>query len=192
MSWDEEAATWDDNEAVRCYAAAAFKSLEQTASAHGLDLAGASALDFGCGTGLLTEKLAGTCARVDAVDSSAAMLAVLQDKIARGGWSHVHTFNALPEAEGRHDLVLCSSVCAFLEDYPSTVTGLAGQLREGGLLLQWDWELDPEADEPFGLTREGIRAALQGAGLQVLSVDTGFSVPFEDQTMRPLLGVGRR
>ncbi|MCG8554916.1 MAG: hypothetical protein MJD61_06455 [Proteobacteria bacterium] len=58
--------------------------------------------------------------------------------------------------------------------------------------VQWDWELDPTAAEPFGLTVDGITQALVDAGLQVVSVGTGFDVPIEGQHMQPVMGVGRR
>ena len=41
MSWDDEAATWDDNQAVRTYAAAAFRSLQELLAKRGLSLQGA-------------------------------------------------------------------------------------------------------------------------------------------------------
>ncbi len=191
MSWDEEAATWDKDPAVRAYAGAAFESLVAAAGAFSLKLTGARVCDFGCGTGLLTERLAERVARVDAVDSSGAMLAVLADKIERQRWADVRAHAALP-ADETYDLVVCSSVCAFLEDYPGTVEELVCRLRPGGAFVQWDWELDPAAEEPFGLTRQVIHGCLEAAGLEVLTVDTGFSVPFEDQVMRPLMGLGRK
>lgn len=55
MSWDEYADTWDADEAARAYAVAVCSNLEELASAHGLQLQGATVFDFGCGTGLLTD-----------------------------------------------------------------------------------------------------------------------------------------
>lgn len=192
MTWDKEAATWDTEVAVRLYSEAAFASLEQATSQHGVPLEGASVCDFGCGTGLMTEKLAGRCARIDCVDSSTAMLEVLEAKGRRAGWAHVQTYTELPSVGEVYSLIVCSSVCAFVDDYPGTLARLARRLRPGGLLVQWDWELDPEAEEPFGLSEQGIRQGLSGAGLEVLSVGVGFSVPFEDRVMRPLMGVGKK
>ena len=88
--WDEHAAGWDDNEAVRAYADAAHASLVSAVAAAGIELAGANVCDFGCGTGLLTERLvAAGCRHVDAVDTSSAMRAVLAAKIERHGWQQV-------------------------------------------------------------------------------------------------------
>jgi predicted TPR repeat methyltransferase len=192
MTWDDEAAGWDSNPAVRTYASAAFASLEAAAEEHGFALNGARVCDFGCGTGLLAERLADRCARVDAVDSSGAMLAVLEDKIARRGWTHVNGSVELPTGGEPYDLMVCSSVCAFVEDYDGTVRRLVSRLAPGGTFVQWDWELNPDDEEPYGLTREAIRACLEGAGLEVLRVDTGFEQPFEDEVMRPLMGLGRK
>lgn len=192
MNWDEYAATWDEGEAQRAYAEAAFDSLRKAAPGLGVSLTAARICDFGCGTGLLTEKVAPAASRVDAIDRSPAMLDVLRAKIGREGWDHVHPHTTLPTKSGPYDLVLCSSVCAFLDDYPGMVIGLAARLGPGGLFVQWDWELEPESEEPFGLSRDAVRAALQRAGLERVTVDTAFAVAIDDQTMRPLMGVGRK
>jgi SAM-dependent methyltransferase len=97
-----------------------------------------------------------------------------------------------PLAEGVFDVILCSSVCAFLPDYPGTVALLAERLAPGGVFVQWDWERDPSAEEPSGLTTDEIHAALAGAGLTVESVGVGFEATVEGMTMRPLMGVGQR
>ena len=192
MTWDEAAATWDTDEVTRAYAAAAFASLERLLATEATSLDGARVLDFGCGTGLLTEQLASRCSAIDAVDASQSMLAVLAAKIEREGWQHVRALAEVPAESAPYNLVVCSSVCAFLDDYPAEVSRLAEGLRPGGLFMQWDWELDPADDEPFGMTRDGIRSGLTGAGLEVIQVETAFSVPIGEHTMRPLLGVGRK
>lgn len=190
-SWDEHASGWDDHPAVVAYANAAFASLVGVT-----ELAGKRVLDFGCGTGLLTERLAPQVAEVIAVDASAEMVKVLAAKALANvrftvaEWT-AETIGADPLAAEPFDIVVCSSVCAFLPDYPAAVAMLAERLVPGGLFVQWDWELDPEADEPFGLTREAIRAALENAGLTVVSVDTGFEAAVQDMVMRPVMGVGR-
>lgn len=191
MEWDEYAADWDGTVAVQEYALAALGSLEELASARGFPLVGARVCDFGCGTGLLLERLADRCAQIDAVDSSPAMLDVLRAKIEQHGWTHVRLSDEVPPVGEPYDLVVCSSVCAFLDDYPGAARRLVSRLRAGGLFVQWDWELDPGEADPFGLSRESIRSALAAAGLVDIEVATAFTIEVEGETMRPLVGVGR-
>ncbi len=192
MEWDAYAADWDDDLAARRYAEAAFDSLLDRAARRGISIQGVDACDFGCGTGLLTERLAERCDAIDAVDASPAMLAVLDAKIERHGWTHVRTMTAPPPPPVAYDLVVCSSVCAFLDDYAGTAALLVDRLRPGGLFVQWDWELDPTDEDPHGLSRTGIHEVLTAAGLTAVEVDTGFSVEVEHQPMCPLMGVGRK
>jgi predicted TPR repeat methyltransferase len=190
--WDEYAAGWDDDPGARAYAAAAFDSLCEILVFHDLSLDGARVCDFGCGTGLLTERLIDRADAIDAIDSSPAMREVLTEKIARHGWADVHPKALLESAAERYDLIVCSSVCGFLEDYPGTVVALVAALQPDGLFVQWDWEADPSDADPHGLTRLEIRDALTAAGLESVQVDVGFRADFEGETMAPLMGSGRR
>ena len=117
---------------------------------------------------------------------------VLDDKIERHGWPHVSTGRSLPTDGGGYDLVVCSSVCSFLDDYPATAAELANLLNPGGLFVQWDWERKDDDGDSHGLTRPEISSALTTAGLEAVEVRVGFEVPMGEQTMRPLMGTGRR
>ena len=189
-SWDDWADGWDDDPAARAYSRAAYASLVDDLERRGIALTGASVLDFGCGTGLLTEQLIEDVASVHAVDLSPKMIAVLDAKIVQNGWSSVETSLDVPDRDETWDLIVCSSVCSFLDDYPGTVAALAGRLNPGGLFIQWDWEA--AAEDEHGLTRTAISAALDDAGLTDTEVRVAFSIPVEDQTMEPLLGSGVR
>lgn len=199
MSWDDYAEGWDDDEGARAYAAAAFASLQAVVQKFDGGLSGVRVLDFGCGTGLLSTQLASAGAEVVALDPSEGMQAVLRAKVARQGLDRVHPVTGTLEAldaqvalGSRFTLVVCSSVCAFLDDYPQTAKALAARLEPGGWLVQWDWARDPNADEPFGLTREEIAIALKDAGLGEVSVDVGFRIEAAGKVMAPLMGMGRR
>lgn len=209
--WDEHAAGWDTDEAARTYAAEVAASLGRTLDSFAplpgttalgntalgntalgdTDLAGTRVIDFGCGTGLLTEHLVAGGADVVAIDTSPAMLAVLDQKIADRGWTSVRTAVDISGMTGGFDLVVCSSVCSFLDDYPEMVERLVDLLGPGGAFAQWDWERMGGSDGE-GLTRNEISEALHGAGLTDVGVDTAFTVSMFGETMRPLIGRGRR
>jgi len=89
-----------------------------------------------------------------------------------------------------YDLVVCSSVCSFLHDYPGTAADLTSLLRSGGLFVHWDWERS--AHDSDGLSRDEITDALNRAGPVNFSVKTCFVVSVSDNTMSPLMGVGQR
>ena len=188
--WDQYADGWDDDPAARSYAAAAFTSLRELLDESTVSLAGAAVLDFGCGTGLLTERLIGAGASVLAVDTSHAMLNVLGSKPQLADSSAVETSTTLPSSGERFDLVVCSSVCSFLDDYPASVVALLGLLKPAGIFVQWDWERAPGDDH--GLTRDEIVGALDAAGLGNVEVRIGFEVDFEGEPMAPLMGHGAK
>lgn len=197
MSWDDAAASWDDDPAVRTYAGAAYRSLLEALEQRGQRLDGAAVLDFGCGTGLLTEAIAPKAGRVIALDISAAMVAVLERKVAAGGLDHVEPIagdlsRLLADPDRAPlDLIVASSVCGFLPDYPKTVTELASLLRPGGLFVQWDWAYTSSDEGPYGLKETQIEAALTGAGLVQVTVDIGFDAPLGEHRMRPWRGIGQ-
>jgi RimJ/RimL family protein N-acetyltransferase len=188
--WDAHASGWDDDPAARAYATAAFESLERLLQREAVDLDGAVVLDFGCGTGLLTERLADAGATVHAVDTSTAMLDVLRSKHDLVASGRVVTDTDLPSPTTTFRVVVCSSVCAFLEDHPATVADLVGRLEPGGLFVQWDWERTP-GDE-HGLTRDQIATALHACGLVDVEVSVGFDIEIGGHRMAPLMGEGRR
>ena len=208
--WDDAADGWDGDDATLAYAAAAFDSLAAVLDAAGVSLAGARVLDFGCGTGLLTEHLVDGGAAVVAMDTSRAMIAVLDAKVAERGWTTVRTTTSLTAdsndgvgAAGAFDLVVCSSVLGFVDDYPATVSELASRLRSGGLFVQWDWEradsdthegTDDDTDDDtddHGLSGDEIVSALTAAGLVDGTVVEAFRIPIGEHTMAPLMGHGR-
>lgn len=189
-AWAESAATWDENPAVRLYAEAAHRSLLDVLERESVALSSCDVLDFGCGTGLLTALLVPDARSVAGLDSSPAMLERFRAKVEQAGWDNVRVeAGPLPE-EDRFDLIVASSVLGFVPDLQETVSLLASHLREGGLLVQWDWEAKPGDSD--GVSRDGMRAAYESAGLDVRTIDVGFELDVEGYTMAPLLGVARR
>src|SRR5690606_26261990 len=92
MDWEGEAKTWDGDPAVRTYAQAAFEALLDVAKSHSIALEGARVLDFGCGTGVLAEKIAHAGGSVIAADQSPGMIEVLRHKVAAQKLSKIFPF----------------------------------------------------------------------------------------------------
>ena len=130
--WDEYAAGWNENKDVVRYADLAYQSLCELVSPQGLNV-----LDFGCGTGCLTDNLAEEARSIVGLDTSLAMLAVLERK----DLPNVETLGVelTSEAVAKHpilqspfDLIVASSVCGFLPDYEGSLALLASLLAPGG------------------------------------------------------------
>ena len=189
-SWDEYAEDWDSNSDVIAYSRLAFDSL----CAH-YNLAGLKVLDFGCGTGLLTEKIASMASSVLAVDSSSKMINVLKEK----SLTNVSTLaceiseesiNANPILKSGYDLIVASSVCAFVSDFEKTLSDLKLLLNPGGIFMQWDWKrTDNEPD--FGFNDELITRAYSKVGLSLVKVSTEFSPTSEKGTMEVIMGIAK-
>ncbi len=127
------------------------------------------------------------------------MVQVLAAKVEQLGWSNVDAIAASVNSAHHErpelfalpfDIVVSSSVCAFLDDYAGTVATLTSLLKPGGSFVQWDWELNREDSEPFGLTRAQVVDALTGADLVGIRVETAFKIDVDGERMSPLIGFG--
>ena len=191
-SWDEAATGWDTRADTRLYAERAFESWNRKIAPLVSDLTESRVLDFGCGTGLLTEKLAPLCGHIVAVDTSAGMIDVLRSKIVDERIGNITplvtlidsaAINETPELSDKFDLVVASSVCSFLPDYDSTLRDLSSALKPGGLFAQWDWL--------SGMPIERIRGAYETLGLINLGVEEAFAMTMEHESMSVVLGIAR-
>lgn len=187
-SWDDYADGWDSNEAVILYCQKAYESLLNI-----VDLEGRKVLDFGCGTGLLTERISDHAMSVVAIDPSKKMISVLTDKHLK----NVHVINSELTQDlinndevlrGGFDVIVASSALAFVSDYQETLNLLKQLLRKGGFLVQWDWLKEP--DEPgIGFSEELIELALKQAGFSKYSTSVPFSMEGSDGSMNVVMGI---
>src|SRR5438067_68300 len=79
-------------------------------------LAGKSALDVGCGAGLLAEPLARLGARVSGIDASPELIAAARSHAAATGLPIDYHSGDLQEMEGQFDLVTCMEVIEHVAD----------------------------------------------------------------------------
>jgi len=98
-------------------------------------LEGKSALDVGCGAGLLAEPLARLGAKVTAIDASAELIAAAKDHAA--GADLDIDYRAIPvENLGcEYDLVTCMEVIEHVAEPAAFVAALAKRLAPGSLLI---------------------------------------------------------
>jgi 2-polyprenyl-6-hydroxyphenyl methylase / 3-demethylubiquinone-9 3-methyltransferase len=98
-------------------------------------LAGRTALDVGCGAGLVCEPLARLGAEVTGVDAAAENVEVARVHAAAGGLRIDYRAGSVENLEARFDLVTCFEVIEHASDQPGFVRGLARAVAPGGLLV---------------------------------------------------------
>jgi ubiquinone/menaquinone biosynthesis C-methylase UbiE len=95
---------------------------------------GAAILEIGCGTGQLTEQLAGHGFRLTAIDIGPSMVAAARRRLAKADVSfHVTSFEDLPAPDESFDLIISSSAFHWI-DPEIAFSKSARLLRPGGWL----------------------------------------------------------
>jgi 2-polyprenyl-6-hydroxyphenyl methylase/3-demethylubiquinone-9 3-methyltransferase len=98
-------------------------------------LEGKSALDVGCGAGLLTEPLARLGAAVTGIDASPEVIAVARDHAQRMGLKIDYRAGDVQELDGQFDLITAMEVIEHVANPAAFVKALAKRLTPGGLLV---------------------------------------------------------
>ncbi|KPF78200.1 3-demethylubiquinone-9 3-methyltransferase [alpha proteobacterium AAP81b] len=101
-------------------------------------LAGLTALDIGCGAGLMTEPLARMGAEVTGIDAAPENIAAAEAHAAAGGLAIGYRALSVEElaAEGvSADIVTCFEVVEHVADRDSFFAALARLVRPGGLVV---------------------------------------------------------
>lgn len=98
-------------------------------------LEGKTALDVGCGAGLLAEPLARLGAQVTAIDAASELIAVAREHAAGQGLEIDYRHAAVENLEGSFDLVTSMEVIEHVADPQAFLNSLAARLAPGGLLI---------------------------------------------------------
>ncbi|GAA0267893.1 bifunctional 2-polyprenyl-6-hydroxyphenol methylase/3-demethylubiquinol 3-O-methyltransferase UbiG [Alteraurantiacibacter aestuarii] len=99
-------------------------------------LAGKSALDVGCGAGLLAEPLARLGANVTGVDAAAENIAAARLHAEGSSLNIAYRHGELGALGlGQFDLITCMEVLEHVADKPAFVAQLAAHLAPGGLMI---------------------------------------------------------
>ena len=94
-----------------------------------------SALDVGCGAGLLAEPLARLGAMVTGIDATPEVIAVAREHAAAIGLEIDYRVGDVQALGGQYDLVTCLEVIEHIADPATFLKALAARLAPGGLLI---------------------------------------------------------
>ncbi|MGE4489621.1 MAG: ArsR/SmtB family transcription factor [Kiritimatiellales bacterium] len=149
------------------------------AAALAAGFSGKTVADIGCGEGDLTLLLARFVKRVVAVDLSAQMLRVVQERSAEAGLSRRVTvekgdLEKLPLADGGMDAVFISQVLHHAARPAKALEETARILKPGGRLILLDlaqhdqeWTREEWADQWLGFDEREMRGWLKEVGLKI-------------------------
>jgi 2-polyprenyl-6-hydroxyphenyl methylase/3-demethylubiquinone-9 3-methyltransferase len=98
-------------------------------------LTGRTALDVGCGAGLLAEALARLGASVTGIDASPDVIAVARNHAGAMGLAIDYRQGDVQQLEGRFDLITCMEVIEHVAEPAAFVRALAARLAPDGLLV---------------------------------------------------------
>ena len=98
-------------------------------------LDGKTALDVGCGAGLLAEPLRRLGARVTGIDASPEVIAVARDHSTTVGLEIDYRTGDVQQLEGQFDLITCMEVIEHVADPAAFIRALAKRLAANGLLI---------------------------------------------------------
>jgi 2-polyprenyl-6-hydroxyphenyl methylase/3-demethylubiquinone-9 3-methyltransferase len=153
-------------------------------------LAGKTALDVGCGAGLLAEPLARLGAKVTAIDPAAELIEAAREHAAGQGLDIDYRVSAIENFKGMFDLITSMEVIEHTADPQQFLNDLAKRLARNGLLMlstpnatSWSKLITITLGEGFGAIPKGthdfdkfiaperMKQLLANAGLKCLDVE---------------------
>lgn len=186
--FDERAATWDDDPAkVERARAIADRIREVVAPQPGTRL-----LEYGAGTGLVSQTLRDRVGPVTLADSSRGMLEVLHAKVAAGTIADARVWDLDlgrdPVPDERFDLLVTAMVLHHIPDLQPVLRAFATMLADGGRLCVADLEHedgsfhDEDFDGHHGFDRDALAVELEAAGFDEVRFEHGCEIVRDGRT----------
>ncbi|WOH36398.1 class I SAM-dependent methyltransferase [Thalassotalea fonticola] len=188
--WDEYAEGWDIDPSVEVYANKAFAELVKKVNLDALTV-----LDFGCGTGALTQLISPEVKNIVAIDPSSEMIKCLDKKSLKNvatisDYLSEGIIKKHSRFHDKFDLVVASSVCGFLPSYEETLTLLKSVLKVGGTFIQWDWLAEDDSSS-MGLSEARVRQAFESNQFIDIQVTSPFIMESSKGKMSVLMACGK-
>jgi predicted TPR repeat methyltransferase len=184
--FDDKAATWDDDPAKGERAQTVASAIRDAVP---LDPS-TRMLEYGAGTGLVTQALRAVVGPVTMADTSAGMRAVMNDKIAAGTITNARVWDldlsTDSVADEHFDLVVTVLTLHHIPDLEPVLSNFADLLVDGGHLCIADLE---EEDGSFhghdfaghrGLNRAVLESLLDRAGFTKPTVTRCYEIVRDD------------
>ena len=204
--WDQMAGEWDD---LAVGYAARFERLLWNKLPDNTNTDTWYVLDFGSGTGLLSDRLRHKVKQIVAIDASSKMIEILKEKIQSQEWGNTTAIPCVlanldnedtkPQVResveamyGTIDLIVASSVLTFIpeNDVTKTMEILGKFLKAGGWLVHSDWPKS-EAKHPDAMDTENAHSMYIKAGLVPVSTEI-VSLDSDGSTMDVFFGVAQK
>ncbi len=182
-NFDERAKEWDSDpkKVERAYAVAdAIRKVVPLSK----DM---RALEYGCGTGLLSFALQSDLGDITLADTSQGMLDVLTEKIADAYVTNMHPMqldllkDALPDQ--RFDLTYSLMVLHHIQDVNSVIEKFYDVLKPDGYLLIADldtedgsFHTDGSTDVHLGFDRDELRNLVENSGFGNVSFSNAYNI----------------
>ena len=180
--FNREAAQWDENPQRRAVALTVAKAIIAAAKPNKT----MHALEFGCGTGLVTMEIAPLVNTLLGVDTSREMLSVLQEKIKTSGLTNIETTctdlsssSDTVFTDKAFDFVYSSMTLHHIDDTAGFIKRVSTLLCPGGIMALADLDLedglfhdDPLEKVHHGFDRDALAVLLKTAGLQPIIFET--------------------
>ena len=196
--FDERAATWDDDPAKVERAKVVADAIRDAVP---LDPT-TRLLEYGAGTGLVTQMLRDSVGPVTLADTSAGMREQMDTKVEAGLLADARVvdldLSTGPVPDERFDLIVTVMVLHHITPLEPILDAFAALLDEGGHLCVVDLE---EEDGSFhgegfeghhGFARGDLVAKLEAAGFSDVSIETCHQVRRGDATYPLFLATARR
>ncbi len=191
LNWDDYAPTWEQDTTTSQYADMAFRTLLQQTS-----ITNKNILDFGCGTGLLSQRMSLQARTIVALDASEAMIEELDKKLLTNVEPVVDRLSRglvaqHPAFRRQFDVIVASSVCGFVNNLTETLIIAHSLLEQDGLFIHWDWLKQTEDDH--GLTPEQVKLHFKEAGFSDIEcIPNAFELTTASGIIPVLMGIAKR